>query len=357
MKNLKSMKKLAALCTAVLLLFALAACGGNASSASAGGSQVSLPGGTGSGAAGQTVRVGLVQLIENGAFADMREGFVARLAELGYVQGETLEFEFQNAQGDVATLNNICQSMVDSNMDLIAAIGTPASQAALQTLQNMGSDIPLLFISVSSPVTAGLIEDMAHPNLNATGTSNAIPIEENFKLADQLTPGIGTYGFLYTTGEVNALATIEEAMAYCDANSIPYVEKVVSKSSEVQQAAQALAAECDAMFIPNDSVIQSAMPQVAQVAIDAGVPVYGSSAVMVASGAFATISISDVELGAVSADLAGQILGGTPVADVPAVVVDSFTTVINEDTAQAIGAQIPEDILANAVLLQGIEQV
>ena len=299
----------------------------------------------------EKLTVGVVQLIDNGAFEDMREGFIARLQELGYTE-DKCEIYYKNAQGDAANLNAICQEMVDKDVDLIAAIATPAAQAAV----NLQSDIPVVFISVSNPTGAGIITDMAHPDKNATGTSNAIPVSEMFKLADRLTPGCQTYGLLYTTGEINAVTTINDAKAYMDANGIKYVEKVVSTSSEVQQAAQSLVGSVDAIFCPNDSVVQAAMPQIAQIAREAKIPVYGSSAVMVNSGAFATISISDTEIGAISADMADQILKGTPVSEVPAKVVDVFTTVINQNTADAIGASLSDDVKANAVLVEDSAQ-
>ena len=303
------------------------------------------------GAVDEKLTVGVVQLIDNGAFEDMREGFIARLQELGYTE-DKCEIYYKNAQGDAANLNAICQEMVDKDVDLIAAIATPAAQSAV----NLQSDIPVVFISVSNPTGAGIITDMAHPDKNATGTSNAIPVSEMFKLADRLTPGCQTYGLLYTTGEINAVTTINDAKAYMDANGIKYVEKVVSNSSEVQQAAQSLVGSVDAIFCPNDSVVQAAMPQIAQIAREAKIPVYGSSAVMVNSGAFATISISDTEIGAISADMADQILKGTPVSEVPAKVVDVFTTVINQNTADAIGASLSDDVKANAVLVEDSAQ-
>ena len=72
---------------------------------------------------------------------------------------------------------------------------------------------------------------------------------------------------------------------------------------------------------------------------------------MVDSGAFATISISDKEIGAISADMADKILQGTPVADVPAKVVDVFTTVINENTAAALGITLSDEVKAASVLV------
>ena len=293
------------------------------------------------------IQVGIVQLIENGAFTDMREGFIARMRDLGYTEDEMV-FDYKNASGDAATLNSICQTMVDEKKDIIVAIATPSAQAIV----NMTSGIPVFFISVSNPVGAGIITDMSAPDKNATGTSNAIPIDEIFKLSDRLTPGCATYGIVYSTSEINSVTTVEKAKAYLDEHGLSYKEAVVTASSEVQQAAQSLVGSVDALFVPNDSMVQSALPQVAEVAKDAHIPLYGSSAVMVASGAFATISIDDTTIGAMTAEMADRYLTGTPIAQIPAVVVSEFTTVINKTTADAIGVTVSQDVLDNAIVLE-----
>jgi len=294
----------------------------------------------------EKITVGIIQLVDNGAFTDMREGFIAQLRELGYSEDE-LVINYKNAQGDMTNLNSICQEMVSEDVDIIAAIATPAAQAII----NMDSDIPVVFISVSNPIGAGIISDMDKPDKNATGTSNAIPVDEMFKLSDSLTPEVKTYGLLYNTGEINSVTTINSAKAYLDANGYKYVEAVVTNSSEVQQATQSLVGKVDAIFVPNDSVIQSAMPQVAQIAKEAKIPVYGSSAVMVASGAFATISISDTEIGKMSADMVDKYIKGTPINEIPAVVVSTFETVINQITSDAIGVKLSQDTLEKATIL------
>ena len=294
----------------------------------------------------ETVRLGIIQIIDNGAFTDMREGFIARMRELGYGE-DRLDIDYRNAGGDAGTLHSICQSMVSARKDVIVSIATPATQAIV----NMESGIPVFFISVSNPVGAGVITDMSKPDKLATGTSNAIPVEEMFRLADRLTPGYETYGVIYSPGEINSVTTIENAKRYMDANGIAYREAVVTASSEVQQATQALAGRVDVIFVPNDSIVQNAMAQVAEVARDAKIPVYGSSAVMVASGAFATISIDDPTIGAMTADMVHEYLSGKPIEDIPSVVVSDFTMVINKTTADAIDVTLPDDILSNAVLL------
>lgn len=302
---------------------------------------------TSAGSSDGTFKVGIVQLVDNGAFTDMREGFTEELENKGYGK-EKLTINYKNAQGDSTNLNSICQEMADSKVDLIAAIATPAAQAMV----NLDSGIPVVFISVSNPVGAGIITDMEKPDKNATGTSNAIPVNEIFDLAKELTPDCKTFGFLYNTGEINSVTTVENSKKYLDSIGLSYEEAVVTNSSEVQQAAQSLAGKVDAIFVPNDSIIQSAMPLVSEEARKAKLPIYASSATTVESGAFATIAISDKEIGKISADMAIQYLEGTPISDIPAIVVPASSTVINQDAADALGITFTDEINNTAVFVK-----
>lgn len=327
------MKKIlsAALCTS--MFFGLTACSNNTQQQSD--------------ADGEKLKVGIVQLIDNGAFEDMRDGFIQELQDKGYGE-DKVEIIYKNAQGDATNLNTICQEMVDSQVDLVATIATPASQAMVA----MESDVPIVFISVSNPIGAGLLTTMEQPDKNATGTSNAIPIEDIFALSDDLTPGMQTYGLLYCTNEVNSVTTIENAKNYLDEKGLQYVEQIVTNSSEVQQAAQALVGNVDAIFVPNDSVIQAAMPLVAEVARDAKIPIYGSSAVMVNSGAFATVAITDTEIGMISADMAIAHFEGKEMAEIPALVVPANAIVVNEDTAEALGVTLSDEQKADITFVR-----
>ena len=294
------------------------------------------------------IRVAIVQLAENGAFADMRNGFIARLRELGYTEDKMIIDEY-NANSDMSNLYAICSKIVDDEYDAVATIATPPAQAMVNT----ESGIPVFFISVSDPVAAGIVSAMDTPDRNATGTSNAIPSDEMFKLADQLTPGIESYGFLYCSSQVNSVTTVAAAKKYLDSIGKSYVEKTVTSSAEIYEAMNALCEEdIQGIFIPNDSMIQDGMATVSEIAIGYELPVYGSSAVMVAHGAFATISISDTQIGAITADLFAEYLNGKAVEDIPAIVVDQFTTVINKTTANAIGIELADEILADALILE-----
>lgn len=293
---------------------------------------------------GKVYKIGFIQLAENGAFTDMREGFINKLSELGYGDGK-VEIDYKNAQGDVGTLNTICQEMATSDNDIVVTIATPAAQAYV----SQESEIPLIFISVSDPVAAGILTSMDKPDRNATGSSNLVPVDKIFEVAETLTPDVKNYGILYNTGEANAVNTVASAKQYLDKNGYTYTEATVTNTSEVQQAAESLAEKCDAIFIPIDSSVQAAMTQVTSIATDAGIPVYGSSPVMVQDGALATVSTDDTEVGALAAELAAEYFAGTPIEEIPAQAVSEFIVVVNSATAAALNIEIPQDILDSGV--------
>lgn len=127
---------------------------------------------------------------------------------------------------------------------------------------------------------------------------------------------------------------------------------VVTNSSEVQTVAQSLVGKVDAIFIPNDSMIQSAMPLLANVAREAKIPVYGSSTIMVASGSLATVAISDTEIGAISADMAIENLEGKPIGEIPAKVVEAKETVVNKNTLEALKLNLSDEIKSTIQLIE-----
>ena len=282
--------------------------------------------------------VAIVQLVDNGAFTEMREAFIQQMRDLGYTEDE-MTFDVLNAQGDTSTLNSICPDLKDQAYNLIVRSVAPATQAVV----NAEPDAPVVFISVTNPVNAGVMSSMEAPDKNATGTSNIVPVDEIFGLMNTLTPDAQNIGILYCSGEVNAVSTAQNAKDYLTENGYTYDEVTVTNSSEVQQAAQSLASRVDAIYVPIDSTVQTSMAQVVEAATDNGIAVYGSDPVMVQSGALASASCSNTQLGQESAKMADQILQGTAVSDVPAIYMSDFQYVVNQDTANALGITLPSD--------------
>ena len=267
----------------------------------------------------------------------MKQGILNKLAENGYTE-ETAEIVYQCAQGDATTLATICSSM--DGYDLVFCIATPATQQFV----NLESETPCFFCSVSAPVAAGVISEMDSPDKNATGTSNAIPVDAIFALADVLTPGLQKYGLIYSTSETNAVNTVEACEAYLDAQGIAYVAKTVSSSADVASVTEALIADgVDAIFVPNDSNVQAGVSALAELCNESGIPTYCSSATTVASGCFATVAIDDVGIGEKTEELALEYLNGKKIEEIPAIVVPADYVSIGIGARDALGLSLEEN--------------
>lgn len=274
-------------------------------------------------------------MMEHPSLDEIREAFLAELKAQGYDDSKVV-IDYQNGQGDMGTLNTIAQKFVGDGVDMIVAIATPAAQAAAAATDST----PIIFSAVTDPVDAGLVSDLEAPDRNLTGTSDAIPVDRIFALADELTPGIKTYGLLYNNGESNSVSVIRDVKVALNAAGIAFEEATVINSSEVTTAAQSLVGKVDAIFSPIDNTVAYAMPNLAQIAIEAKLPVYVAADSMVNDGGLATVGVNYTQLGKQTAQMAAEVLSGKPVSEVPVQVLSEYATVVNPDTAAAIGVDV-----------------
>ena len=282
------------------------------------------------------LKIALVQLSQNPSFTDMQEGFIAGMQELGY-DSDKVEYLQYDAGGSISTLHHILNSLESQKVDLLVPLVTSVTQAAV----SKELDIPIIFISVTDPVEAGIMASLQTPDKNATGTCNVVPMEELFVLAKELTPHIRSVGILYDPSLPNSVITVNRAKQYLGTAGFVVAEAIVTNSSEVQSAARTLATVADAIYVPIDSTILSAISQVVDIALEKGKPVYGSAPSMVTSGALASVSVSEWETGRQTAALAHQYFEGTTIEQIPAKIVDNFLYTVNGDTAKALNITIP----------------
>lgn len=337
---MKRIKVSIALTGLAAVLFLLTACSGSKAEVGTG----SLPGGEIA-----VKRVGIVQIVEHPSLNTIRESFVRGLEKRGFSGGGNLVIDYQNAQGDQANLKTICRKFSSRRYDLIVAIATPSAQAAVGET----SEIPVLFSACTDPVGSGLVDNLERPGKNVTGTSDAVSAQRVMELAKRITPGISSVGVLYSSGETNSAAVVEDLRKYTDYIGMTLVEATVTNSSEVKQAAQFLAGKVDAIFLPIDNTIASAMPAVAQVAVEARVPIYAGADSLVKDGGLAAYGINYEALGEETADMAAQILNGKKPGDIPVRSINDMDIYLNLATAGALGITIPEDIMNEAVEVIG----
>ncbi len=285
-----------------------------------------------------TFKIGLIQLVEHSSLDEIRTAFTDQIAESAKKNGLQIEIDYQNAQNDMTTINTICQKFVADNVDLIVAIATPAAQGAAAAVQ--GTNIPVIFSAITDPIAAELVLDLDAPEGNITGTSDAIPVDKIFDLADELTPGNKKYGVVYNLGEDNSVSVVKQAKEYLESKGIELIESPITSSTEAQLAAQNLVGKCDAIFVPIDNTVANAMSILAEEAIKTKTPVYAAADSLVGDGALASVGVNYTNLGKQTADMALKAITGTAIKDIPVEVLKDNSVTVNTDTATKIGVDV-----------------
>ena len=285
--------------------------------------------------------IGIIQLVEHVALDANCKGFIDGLAEEGFIDKQTVNIDFQNAQGEQANCVTIAQKFVNNRANLIFAIATPAAQAAA----NLTKKIPIVISSVTDPESAKLVKSNSMPGTNVTGTSDLTPCAAQINLLKTLVPDVKNVGMLYCSNEQNSYFQIALAKAECDKLGISYTDYTVSSTNEIQQVVQSAVGKVDAIYAPTDNMIAAGMATVAMVANQAKIPTICGESGMVQSGGFATYGINYYELGKQTAKMAVEIIAnGKKPAEMPIQYLDSCDLKVNEETAKILGITIPADL-------------
>ena len=279
--------------------------------------------------------VGIVQLVEHPSLDEVRLAILAELKASGYGP-DVAEIDYQNGQNSPSLISAICQKFVARGVGVIVPIATPAAQGAAAAAET----IPVVFAAVSDPVAAGLVKDLARPDGNVTGVSDAIHPSNVLDLAEELTPGLKNYGIIYNTAEANSTNTVRKAEAEMSKRGIAFREAVVSTAAEVVPAVNSLMGKVDAIYVPDDNTTALAMPLLSQVAIEHKVPVYTAVDSLVHDGGLATSGINYTNLGRQTGQMIIRVLNGAKIADTPVEVLREASVVVNGETAAALGVDV-----------------
>src|SRR5262245_41736551 len=97
--------------------------------------------------------------------ADFWRVFREAMHDLGYIEGESIRYEFRSDEGQVSRLPELAAELVRLKVDVIVTWFTPAAQAAKQATH----EIPIVMALAGNPVETGLVESLARPGGNITG--------------------------------------------------------------------------------------------------------------------------------------------------------------------------------------------
>lgn len=293
----------------------------------------------------KSYKVGVIQLVQHPALDAANKGFIDGLKSKGFEEGKNVTFDQQNAQGDQSNLQTIAQRFVSNKDDLVCAIATPAAQ----TMANATKNIPIVGTAITDYKVAKLVKDNNKPGTNVTGTTDMNPVEAKIDLLVKIMPKAKTVGFIYNSSEVNSQLQIDLAKKAAAARGLNTVEATVSSVNDIQQAAQSLMGKVDALYIPTDNVMASAMPNLTKITDEAKIPVFCGEAGMLKSGGVATLGIDYYKLGFQTGEMAADILSGkAKPQDMAIQSQKTFTVSLNEEAIKKLGLTIPDEIRKEA---------
>jgi putative ABC transport system substrate-binding protein len=290
--------------------------------------------------------ISVSQFVEHPALDAVLKGFQ------DYLKDQNIEatYKVHNAQANMGTATQIAQQMIGEQSDLLVAIATPSAQTTAQALSKAPADLkrPFLFTAVTDPVAAGLVLDLNKPQGGITGVSDLLPIEEHIQMVLSYDPEIKKLGVLYNAGEANSKATVAAIKGLSEKLGFEMVEATASKTADVFQAAKSLVGRADAVFIPTDNTIVSALESVIKVGVQNKLPIFAADVDSVKRGAVAAMGFDYYKHGYQTGALAEKILGGMKPEDIPVEFQKDLQLHINASYSKQMGLTPPQELLEKA---------
>jgi putative tryptophan/tyrosine transport system substrate-binding protein len=294
--------------------------------------------------AGPTISVS--QIVEHPALDAVRKGFQDDLKD----NGIDAIFHLHNAQGSMATAQQIAAQIVGERPDLILTIATPTSQAMAQTLKKAPHmrDTPMLFTAVTDPLAAGLVGNLQAPGGNITGVSDLLPVDKHMANVKRFFPQLKALGVMYNAGEANSKATVRQIRNAAKNLGFDVLDATVSKSADVYQAAQSLVGKVDVIFVPTDNTVVSGLESAVKVCVKHRVPLFCADVDSVARGAVAAMGFDYYKHGRQTGAMARRILAGASPGQTPVETQEDLQLHINLKFAGKMGIDIPRALIDGA---------
>ncbi len=282
-----------------------------------------------------------------GARAAFLAPIMDALAELGYVEGQNLAVETRFADGQEERLPSLAAELVQAKVDLIVTQGTPAARAA----KGATATIPIV-TATTDPVGTGLVQSLARPGGNVTGTTNYNPevTGKKLQLLREIVPGAARVAFLTNPNNPTYAAQEKELEGAATALGVRLQRLEARAPADLEPVFRAAVdGRADAVMVLADSlVLLPERTRIAQLAIDGRLPTMVIDRVAVEVGGLVAYGENRAALQRTRAVIIDKILKGANPADLPIEGPKQFDPIVNLKTARAIGLTVPDSILTQA---------
>ena len=291
-------------------------------------------------------KVGICNYVDDASLNQIVENIETQLAAIGEEKGVTFDISYDNCNADANVMAQIIQNFIADDVDLMVGVATPVAMSMQAATEDNG--IPVVFAAVSDPLSTGLVESLAEPGANITGTSDGLDTAAVMRLIFAADPDADSVALLYDMGQDSSTTPISEAKAFLDEKQVAYKDYNGTTVDEVMLAVDALIADgVDAVFTPTDNTIMTAELSIYEALAEAGIPHYTGADSFALNGAFVGYGVDYANLGLETGNMIAKILleGANP-ADTPVLTFDNGTATVNTETCEALG--LDYDAIAEA---------
>ena len=276
--------------------------------------------------------------------------FRARLAELGYLEGQTLKLELRFAEGDTERLPGLAAELVQLRPRIIVASGSAATAAAKEAT----ASIPIVMAASLDPIRDGLIQSLARPGGNVTGLtviSDAALIGRRLQLVKEVIPGATRLALVPAPRPRQQAGEVWLRDAEAAARSTGFSTQVLEVQDRRrwdQVFGTAVRGRADIIYFVEWGPYIALRNQIAEQALRSGTPTLFATRSHVEAGGLLSYGTDARELARRAADYVDKILKGAKPADLPVEQPTKFELVVNLKTAKALGLTIPQSLLLRA---------
>ena len=269
------------------------------------------------------------------------------LSETGYVEGQNVAIEYRWAEGQFDRLPAMAADLVRRNATVIAALGPPAALAAKAAT----STIPIVFVTGSDPVQAGLVASLNRPGGNVTGVYLLLIGLEGKRLGllRDLVPHVKLTGLLINprSPDSEAQSRALQAAARGVGQQILVVE--AGSDGEFDAAFAALAQrQAGALVVAADIFFTARRERIVALVARLAIPAIYELREFAVAGGLMSYGTSLLDGYYQNGVYVGRILKGAKASDLPVLQSTKFEFVINLKTAKALGLEVPPGLSATA---------
>src|SRR5262245_51391307 len=300
----------------------------------------------------QQLPVPMIGYLDTGsreARRDLAAAFHRGLLDRGYVEGRNLTVEHRWAYSRYDQLPALAADLVRRQAAVIVAVASAASVLAVKAASN---SIPIVFVTGTDPVEAGLVASLNRPGGNVTGVSLLLiaVVAKRLQLLHEMVPRAKLIGYLANgTDPVGAEHQTKELQVEAVRRGVRLLIRKVSDPSEFETAFMTLVREgAEGLIIGADSLFGDRSEELAALATRYRIPAIYPRFEGAWTGGLMSYGTNFLEAYREAGVYAGRILQGEKPADLPVQLVRRVELIINLKAARALGIAVPRLLLARA---------